>query len=254
METLPDKDKGEVLNAAIDLNKAGVTAQFSTTIQATSVQNVLVRYKEFVEQGQEGATFTFWSSYLNMIELLLLHTRATRTGHWQLHLSTLQSMIPWFFAYDHRNYARYLPAYLTEMGALSSTHPEVFEYLKSGNFSVQRQSRYGFSKIACDQLIEQTLNRDSKTKGGLTGITLNKGAVNRWVLSHHERAAIFRACLAMADKDESNRSRKDLDISYNKRYEEDIQAVAGIVEAMINPFATQRDDLINISLGVVALL
>lgn len=65
-------------------------------------------------------------------------------------------------------------------------------------WTVQRQQRYGFSSIACDQAIEQTANRDSKTKGGLIGFTLNKGAVNRWILSQSERSAITRQCQIMS--------------------------------------------------------
>lgn len=66
------------------------------------------------------------------------------------------------------------------------------------HWTVQRQKRYGFSSIACDQAIEQTANRDSKTKGGLIGFTLNKGAVERWILSQSERSAITRQCQVMA--------------------------------------------------------
>lgn len=66
------------------------------------------------------------------------------------------------------------------------------------HWTVQRQKRYGFSSIACDQAIEQTANRDSKTKAGLIGFTLNKGAVERWILSQSERSAITRQCQVMA--------------------------------------------------------
>ena len=51
------------------------------------------------------------------------------------------------------------------------------------HWAAQRQKRYGFSSIACDQAIEQTANRASKTKGGLIGFTLKKGSVERWILS-----------------------------------------------------------------------
>ena len=36
----------------------------------------------------------------------------------------------------------------------------------SQQWTVQRQSNHGFSSVACDMAIEQTINRDSKTKGG----------------------------------------------------------------------------------------
>ena len=66
------------------------------------------------------------------------------------------------------------------------------------HWTVQRQGRYGFSAIACDQAIEQTANKDSKTKAGLVGFTLNRRAVNRWILSQSERYAIKRQCQKMA--------------------------------------------------------
>jgi hypothetical protein len=97
-------------------------------------------------------------------------------------------MLPWLFAADRVNYSRY---------ASVSLNLDAFENLKK-NWTVQRQHRYGFSAIACDQAIEQTANRDSKTKGGLVGFTLNRGAVTRWILSQSERSAITWQCQKMA--------------------------------------------------------
>ena len=58
------------------------------------------------------------------------------------------------------------------------------------NFAIQRQSHHGFSAVACDQTIEQTVNRESKTNRGLISFTLNRAAVHRWLLSQSERVAI----------------------------------------------------------------
>jgi hypothetical protein len=49
--------------------------------------------------------------------------RATRQVDWDLHLSSFRSMIPWFFACDKVNYARYGSAYWLEMTSLEKTHP-----------------------------------------------------------------------------------------------------------------------------------
>jgi hypothetical protein len=87
--------------------------------------------------------------------------------------------------------------YVHDIGTPFSLNLDASENLKK-NWTVQRQHRYGFSAIACDQAIEQTANRDSKTKGGLVGFTLNRGAVNRWILSQSERSAITRQCQKMA--------------------------------------------------------
>ena len=42
---------------------------------------------------------------------------------WDLHLAAFRAMIPWFFACDRTNYARYGSAYWLEMTALDQTHP-----------------------------------------------------------------------------------------------------------------------------------
>ena len=68
----------------------------------------------------------------------------------------------------------------------------------SSNFAIQRQNDHGFSAVACDQTIEQTVNRDSKTKGGVTGFSMNRASVHRWLLSQSERAAITQQCKAMS--------------------------------------------------------
>ena len=45
-------------------------------------------------------------------------------GNWLLHLYAVHHMIPWFFAYDKFNYARYL-VYYAQMANLPVDHPDV---------------------------------------------------------------------------------------------------------------------------------
>ena len=52
--------------------------------------------------------------------------RGTRVIDWNLHLATFRAMIPWFFACDRTNYARYGSAYWLEMTALDKTYPGYF--------------------------------------------------------------------------------------------------------------------------------
>ena len=73
------------------------------------------------------------------------------------------------------------------------------------NWTCQRQDRYGFSSTACDQTMEQTFNRDSKTKGGIVGFTLNRTAVKRWILAQSERGSITRQCYVVAGHHEEER-------------------------------------------------
>jgi hypothetical protein len=81
------------------------------------------------KRSEESPTFAFWSTYIEMVQLLLLFIRATRTSDWNLHLSTLRTMIPWFFVTDRVNYSRYTPCYWLEMSLLEHTHPHEYEYI-----------------------------------------------------------------------------------------------------------------------------
>ena len=82
--------------------------------------------------------------------------------------------------------------------------------------------------------IEQTCNCDSKTKGGMKGLTLKKGAVNRWLLSHHKRATIMKECKFMAGKYQEGRVRKYLHKARIERDAQDLQNLVATIQAMVN--------------------
>ena len=53
---------------------------------------------QFIERkSDENPSFSFWSNYIEMVQLVLLYIRATRTSDWSLYLSSLRSMIALFF-------------------------------------------------------------------------------------------------------------------------------------------------------------
>jgi len=81
---------------------------------------------------------------------------------------------------------------------LPESHPEAYASLMSGEFAVQRIQMKAFSLIQVDQTIEQTVNRVSKTPGGIIGFSLNKSAMQRWILTSHDRATVTEACQTMA--------------------------------------------------------
>ena len=103
-----------------------------------------------------------------------------------------------------------------------------------------------------DMCIEQTANRDTKTRGGLTGITTNKGAVHRWISSYHLREEIVRTCEEMAGRSDVVRERKDLDATRNKQDEEDICRLVSTIESTVNPFTKGAEELVHLTSRVVA--
>ena len=53
------------------------------------------------------------------------------------HLYDIRSILPWCFAYDKGNYARYLSPYFAEMTNLPEKKPDLYEAFKAGHVSVQ---------------------------------------------------------------------------------------------------------------------
>ena len=85
------------------------------------------------------------------------------------------AVIPWCFAYDRLNYARYLPYYYTQMSQQPTTHPDVHAEFMQGGFSVQFGSTNPFGRIPVDQTIKQTTNKDRQTPGEPRGSVWNQG-------------------------------------------------------------------------------
>ena len=53
--------------------------------------------------------------------------------------------------------------------------------------------------------LEQSINLDSKTKGGIISITQRPSVLQKWFLTAHERTATTTATKSMIDLDESTR-------------------------------------------------
>ena len=138
------------------------------------------------------------------------------------------------------------------MIGLPETHPQCYAELRErGQWTVQRQDQHGFASIACDQAIEQTVNRDSKTSTGITNFSLDRAAVHRWILSQNERAAITRQCQTLAGSHSESRRRKDLDTARTIRDERHIQNLMSTITSMMDPF-DPKADLVSISSGIIA--
>ena len=144
------------------------------------------RFRQTMEafiESKCNANFRFWWSYMQMVQILLLFTRAQREGNWELHLHAFQSMLPLFMRYDHTNYARWGTMYLNDMHQLP---PRIEQEFRSGNFVVKRSSRH-FNQVDPDQS-QEWLNGTGKRVGGIVGITKTPTALSRWALSYNLRS------------------------------------------------------------------
>ena len=139
------------------------------------------------ENQARSKLFTFWNEYGAMVTSLLQFLKAERTGNWKLHVSSIAAMLPHYFAMDRQNYARFLPVYLADMQRLELTHPDVYKEFAAGNHSISHSGQ-PFSQVSADMALEQSINADSKSRGGVIGISQSSAALERWFLTIHERA------------------------------------------------------------------
>ena len=79
--------------------------------EETNICSLVKLYSNAKSEAEKKPTFALWLNYIQMVEVLLMFLRATRENNWDLHLSTVWSMLPWFFATDRVHYARYGTVY-----------------------------------------------------------------------------------------------------------------------------------------------
>ena len=105
---------------------------FTTAVRSAKFQNIWQDMFSFAtRKASVNGTFALWLNYIEMVQTLMLFLRATRENNWRLHLSAVRSMLPWFFAMDRVNYARYGTVYWLEMSCMDETNPGIKDNLFS---------------------------------------------------------------------------------------------------------------------------
>ena len=81
--------------------------------------------------------------------------------------------------------------WLSEMLTLETIHPEVYQEFKKGNFLVQLSERNSFGRCEPDRVTKTTINKDTKTPGGLTGFSTKTSVVGRWKINASQQASLY---------------------------------------------------------------
>ena len=119
-----------------------------TTVSSDAFQSLFNRF--LTKKIVGNVNNEFWWNYMEMISILLQFIRAQRVGNWDLHIESFTSKIKYFMWYDHHNYARWGPVYVTEMHQLPD---EILELFRQGHFVVKRSQRK-FNQVDPDQAQE----------------------------------------------------------------------------------------------------
>ena len=147
---------------------------------------------------------------------------------------------------------------------MEETHPDVFAEFLDGKHTISRftqESRY-FSRVWSDMVIEQSINCDCGTLGGLTGLQTNVSAMERWFLTTHLKANVGTATKAMLGKgvDHPAIPYKESTVSRIEKDEICIENIIEVVEKRMDSLfivesewdSENRKPLVNITTGLVA--
>ena len=133
--------------------------------------SAVIDYKQYLESTTDLAKFSL--SYLSLVELLLYGIYATRTDDWDLLLECVRDIARYAFAYDSYSHARYLKPWLSEMVTLETSHPEIYQKFKKGNFSIQLSETNPFGRCEADRVIEKLLTKTLRHLEDLQALVLN---------------------------------------------------------------------------------
>ena len=144
-----------------------VTAASLFVLMRTAYNDYVARMKEnerpLSEEEWKKAVaekcpqFRYWSSVLDLELACLRLVRAIREANFNMYVQSIRELLPWMFAMDHGNYARWLSVHYRDMCILPSKHPEVYKHFQEGCFTVYKTTRR-FSAIALDHAHEHISN------------------------------------------------------------------------------------------------
>lgn len=209
---------------------------------------------QFVDYGcKNSPTFKYWFSFLEASNILRTLLRSERNADFELYLEAVKQTLPFLKAGGQNNYAKYTPVYLLDMKNFENKNPEAYKHLKDGNFVVKRNNLKKFNCIASDMALEQTINKDCKSSGGVVGFTKNEETLCRWLITRRLMGEYSKKVESLIIR--SNQSKESYGLSEKMREEEDVKKMLSLIESTwVNPFDRNNfsNDLIHIATGKVA--
>ena len=147
-------------------------------------------FQNFKNEGCNlSETFQYWNRLIALVAILRNLVRADREGDWNLHLHTVQCILPFFALVDCVNYLRWCPLCLEDMRRLPETAPGIHQAFLQSQFVVKRTPGK-FKAVATDQNLKQTINLSQKSSGGIICRTRRKDFVAEWEMIYHEMIAV----------------------------------------------------------------
>lgn len=198
-------------------------------------------FKEWKEEmSRKSPQFLYWSRVLDLQLCCLQLVRSFREANFASYIKAIKELLPWIFALDHLNYARWLSVHFRDMSELSIKHPEVHQQFTNGSFVVHKTKKL-FSSIALDHAHEQ-VNAMVKGEGGAVGLTESPAALRRWMVAGPEVARMveeFEGNISTAEDQRHHEQTPGVQSAFAK----DVRNLVTTFEEFGNPFLEEGEEL-----------
>ena len=94
---------------------------------------------------------------------------------------------------------------------LPDTHPQLYQEFLNGNHTVSRaKSESMFNTVSTDMALEQSSNKDMKTKGGIIGFSQDYESVEKWKPTSNLWAAVHSNFTQLVNPNSQTKMNKEL--------------------------------------------
>lgn len=205
------------------------------------------------ERAQKSKTCRLWLDCLiKPVLLMMTYVRAEREGDWLLHMYCVKTMMPYFFAAGHQNYARLGLVYLRSIENLPKKVLHCF--LKGEHVTRHRKGLW--NGIWTDMFIESTFMRYGHGWSGIVGITLKPETLKTWALSRHICSQLMEDLAELRGESGDNKFQdyhKEEATARITSDKKDREVLKSKVEICIHPLKPELhpEQLVNVANGTV---
>ena len=184
--------------------------------------------------------------------VIFLLIRSFREANFSLYCEALSELIPYFFANNNTNYARWLPVHLRDMFSLDKKPPELAPEFRRGNFVVHKTCR-NFSALDLDQAHEHA-NAIIKADSGAIGLTENPSALRRWMGAGREVSHL----VLLYETEVQTKEAQEQTVHHEqtpqaqKTFLERVKKLSNCLKDLGNPFEEESRDLYSIGTRDIA--
>ena len=157
-------------------------------------------------------------------------------------MESLSELAPYFFALDHKHYARWLSVHFRDMAMIETRHPLMAQEIKNCHFAMHSTGKR-FSAIAIDQAHEQN-NKMIKGDGGAICLTEDPSALRRCLVAGPEIGQMLEQLEDSYGGVRTDTRHHEETEANQKHFLEHVRQMTNATEEKGNPFMEDTKELI----------